>query len=71
MMVSFGLYIVPAYFLKSRKCFHIFFLFTSCYGNDSLPLYTYFYCISLDLIIISITNSEINVISEIRVIKLL
>ena len=58
-----ALYVVfPVYFLKSRKCFHIFFLFTSCYGNDILPLYAYFYCISLDLIIISITNSEIRMI---------
>lgn len=58
-----ALYVVfPVYFLKSRKCFHIFFLFTSCYGNDILPLYAYFYCISLDLIIISVTNSDIRMI---------
>lgn len=37
--------------LVSFTCF----LFTSCCDNDSLPLYAYFYCISMDLIIINIT----------------
>ena len=37
--------------LVSSTCF----LFTSCCDNDPLPLYAYFYCISMDLIIINIT----------------